>query len=338
VEARGAQPQRSWREVRAVLESAPLPSPVRDAASRAFGGLAEAEAGAHGVGIDEVRFHEVGAADSIVDVVGVCAGLHALGVERVTSSPVALGSGSVACAHGTLPVPAPATARLLAGIPVVAGEAGGELTTPTGAALLRALTAGFGPVPPMTLLAAGYGLGSREIAAPNVAVLLLGDAEEEPQPSEERVVLLETNVDHISAEHLAYAAERLRDAGALDVWQTPAAMKKGRLGAVLAALARSGEAAALAALLARETGTLGVRVGHVRRRVEARESRAVRTSLGEVRVKTAGGRVRPEHDDVAEIALRTGMPYDEAERLLSEEARRELSREGGGGTEREDGE
>ncbi len=318
---------RHWSDIRALLESAALDAPVRDGALRAFTLLAEAEARVHGCAVGDVHFHEVGAADTIVDIVGVAAGLNALGIERLVCTHVALGSGTVNTSHGMLPVPAPATAALLEGVPAYGGDIASELTTPTGAALLRAFVDEYGAMPEMTVRASGAGAGTRDIGVPNIARILLGDA---PQPAAadpgtEDVVVLESNVDHLSAEHLAYAAERLLDAGALDVWQTPIVMKKGRAAVALSVLATPDSAASLAARIMGETGSLGVRVVPVRRHIAERDVVEVETSLGRVRVKTwqIGERsgVRAEFDDVARIATESDRPAAEIAALLADEAR-----------------
>lgn len=328
----GRQPaHRHWREIRTALETADLPEPVRECSLAAFAALAEAEAQAHGCEIEDVHFHEVGAIDSIVDIVGTCAAVHALGIERLVASHVATGWGSVETSHGTLPVPAPATARLLLGVPVVAGEAmpdgsaPGELTTPTGAALLKALTSGYGPSPAMIPLHAGYGAGSREIGRPNVCALLLGDPQSAPvEMTPEEVTLLETNVDHLSPEALSFAAEQLIAEGAMDVWVTPIVMKKSRAASTLSVLCANSEAERFASRIAALTGTLGVRVTAQPRLVALRAVSEIVTPWGEVRVKVGAGRMRPEHDDIARIATETGRPYDEVARTLTRLAHEQL--------------
>ena len=311
VRAEGQPHSRAWADIRAQLESAALPEPVRERALSAFRVLAEAEAAVHGSTVDRVHFHEVGAIDSIADIVGVCAGVHALGIERLIVSAVAVGSGTVETSHGTLPVPAPATATLLEGVPVFAGPATGELTTPTGAALLCALADGFGPMPALTVLGSGYGAGTRDIGCPNVCRLLLGEsaAQEPTLTGGQPVVVLETNIDHLASEELAFAAEELLSAGALDVWQTPIVMKKGRSAVMLSVLALADETAALSARMVELTGSLGVRVVPMQRFVADREVVEVATPWGPARVKTGAGRVRPEHEDVARIAREHGLSY-----------------------------
>ena len=316
--------QRHWSDIRALLEGSALPDPVRRDALAVFGELATAEATAHGVDIERVHFHEVGAIDSIADVVGVCAGMHAVGIDRLTVSPVATGWGTIETSHGLLPVPAPATAALLIGIPIVPGPAETELTTPTGAALVRVLASGFGPMPAMRSTAHGYGAGTRDIATPNVCRLTIGEPLEDAAGALERVALLETNIDHLSAEQLAFAAEELLGEGALDVWQTPIVMKKGRSAVMLSVLVPEPDGDTFAAHVIELTGSLGVRREMLERTIAGRESRTVESPWGPARVKVGAGRVRPEHDDVARIARDHGLPYravaEEIERIARAES------------------
>jgi uncharacterized protein (TIGR00299 family) protein len=279
---------------------------VRQHALATFEAIAVAEAAAHGTDVERVHFHEVGALDSIADVVGVCAGVDALGITALTATPVAVGSGTVTTSHGVLPVPAPATARLLEGIPTTPGETAGELTTPTGAALVRVLVSGYGPAPAMVVRASGYGAGTRDIGMPNVCRLLLGDATATEATS---VALLETNIDHLPAEELAFVAQTLLDEGALDAWQTPIVMKKGRSAVMLSVLVPASDAVALSERIIELTGSLGVRRELLERTVATRESRVVETPWGPAHVKIAAGRVRPEHDDIARIASAHNLPY-----------------------------
>ncbi len=337
-------PSRTWRDIRAMIERAELPGPVARHALAVFELLAEAEARVHGTTPDEVHFHEVGAIDSIADVVGACAAFADLGVTRLVCSTVAVGSGTVRTAHGTLPVPAPATALLLEGVPVAAGETTGEATTPTGAALVRVLAHSFGPLPAMVPSAIGHGAGTRETPGmPNVARLIVGDpldapaatgADSDGGPALEPVTELVTTVDHLSAEHLANAAARLLAAGALDVWQAPVTMKKGRAGVALTVLAHPGAEERLAALTLELTGSLGVRARRQVRYVAPRACAEVDTSLGRVRVKVAGAgaarRVRAEYDDLAAIASREDLPVDRVARIVEAEAERRLDAEPAG--------
>lgn len=300
---------RHWPDVRATLQTAVLPDPVRRDALAVFEALARAEASAHGTDVERVHFHEVGSLDSIADVVGVCAGIHALGIDTLFASPIATGSGTVATSHGILPVPAPATATLLIGIPTVPGPAETELTTPTGAALVRVLARGFGPAPSMRATAHGYGAGTQDIRTPNVCRLTLGEPPAAAAEPAGHVILLETNIDHLPAEELAFVAEELLGDGALDVWQTPIVMKKGRSAVMLSVLAPEDDADAFAQRIIALTGSLGVRRELLERTVAGRESRIVDSPWGAARVKVGAGRVRPEHDDVARIAREHGLPY-----------------------------
>ena len=311
-----AQEARSWADIQALLEGSSLSAEVCDQALRVFSALADAEAAVHGVAADRVHFHEVGAVDSIADIVGVCAGLAALGIEELVCSPIAVGSGSVQTAHGLLPVPAPATARLLVGVPVYAGDSTGELTTPTGAALATILSARYGAMPTMTVTAVGHGAGARETAVANVARLVIGRAPDRSAVpftpaaeldtlgiSRDRVVVLRAVVDHVSAEHLAFALERLLEAGARDAWLTGVVMKKGRPGFEITVLCDVAEGSHLAAELIRHTGTLGVRIEETDRLIAQRSESVVATALGAVRVKQGpGSTMRPEHDDCARLA------------------------------------
>ncbi len=332
-------PHRSWASLRELLLSAEVPEAVRDRATRVFERLAAAEARVHGVTVDEVCFHEVGATDSIVDVLGVCLGLELLGIRRLVVTPVAVGSGAVQTAHSTLPVPAPATAVLLQGVPVEPGRAPGELTTPTGAALVATLADGFGPVPAMTPLSVGHGAGTRELdGAANVARLIVGRPGGGAEPSsdsrpgsdataEESVVLLETTIDHLSPEAVAFAADELARLGALDVWTSPATMKKRRLGVVLSALVRPADAAVFTRRMHHLTGSLGVRRLEMVRSIAPRATRTVETRFGAISVKSGAGRVRPEADDVARIARESGEAFDTVERELAVAAREALQSE-----------
>ncbi len=336
VEAPGAStaapPHRTWATIRAMLEGAALPAPVRARALTAFGELALAEARVHGVVADDVHFHEVGALDSIADIVGVSAGIEALGIESISASVVAVGSGTIETSHGTLSVPAPATAELLTGVPTVHGpqlsgapepggaRAAGELTTPTGAALLRACVSSYGTWPPMTPLASGYGAGTRDIGVPNVCRIVLGRPAPQPEAlAEEAVTLLETNLDHLSPEAVAVAAEQLLGEGALDVWTSPIVMKKGRSALILSLLVSPERVETFAERVVALTGTLGVRRRDFTRLVAPRECLVLETDYGPVRFKRGGGRLRPEADEVARIAAAEGRSYSDVEHELERE-------------------
>jgi uncharacterized protein (TIGR00299 family) protein len=299
-----------------------LPERARERAHAAFAALAAAEAAVHGVSPEEVHFHEVGALDAIGDVCGIALALESLAVDELACSPLPVPRGLVGSAHGRLPLPAPATLELLRGAPLHGVDLDVELVTPTGAAVVAALASEFGPLPAMRLEAVGYGAGTRELAdRPNVVRVLIGERDRghgERAGGAERgeALLIETNLDDLSPELVPDAAERCFAAGALDVWVSPAQMKKGRPGFVLAALARPADERAVAEAILRETTALGVRVSPVRRWELERRSVTVAVDGEPVRVKLgilAGEPVNaaPEHDDCAAVARRTGRPVME---------------------------
>lgn len=322
VEVAREQPHRHLAQVLAIFEAADLPEAVRRRAADVFTALAEAEAAVHGADIQSVHFHEVGAADALIDVAGVCLGLHDLGVEAVYASAIPLGRGSVRAAHGVIPVPAPATARLLAGVPVEMPDIHAELATPTGAALLVRLVERWGHCPPFHVEAQGIGAGRRDLAEqPNVLRIFLGEsASGAPDPAANRggvarrqVVLLETAIDDAPPQHLAPLLPRLLEAGALDAFLTAIVMKKGRPALLLTCIAEVGREAALARLILEQTPTLGVRVRREERFELARRECTVETEYGPVRAKVAllpdgGERLMPEFESLAAVADRAGLP------------------------------
>jgi uncharacterized protein (TIGR00299 family) protein len=297
---------RTWGTIRELLVAASLPPRVHDRAHAAFAALAAVEADLHRTAPEAVHFHEVGALDAIVDVVGTCAALEVLGIEEVACSPVATGHGTTAAAHGRLPVPAPATARLLAGVPVVGVDVAFELATPTGAALVATLSRSFGPVPPMTVAASGFGAGRRDLEGrPNVVQVLVGTSAD---VGREHLILVETNVDDVTGEVLAHAVSRLLEVGALDAWATPIVMKKGRPAHTVSALSRPADADAVVAVLAAETGSLGVRRSPVERDAAERATAIVDVDGFAIRVKVTAGRAKAEFDDAAAAAAALGRP------------------------------
>ena len=274
---------RSLAAIRGLIGGAALAPAVKDFALRAFELLGAAEARIHNVPVDEIHFHEVGSVDAIVDIVAAGAGIQYLNVDAWHCSPVNVGGGMVRCAHGVFPVPAPATADLLRGVPTYSAEVQKELVTPTGAALLKALAPGFGPQPAMVADAIGYGAGTRNPPGfPNVLRLSLGRASAGEQES---VSVLETAIDDLSPQVLAYVCEQALAAGALDVMQTPVVMKKGRAATLLTVLCEHDKASALERLLLAETTTLGIRVRRDRRVCLERSHVAVVTAYGEIRIK-----------------------------------------------------
>lgn len=333
------QQHRHLPDILTLIDAARLSPDVAQRASRVFTRLAEAEAAVHGVAVEKIHFHEVGAADAIVDIVGACAGVEALGLESITCSPLPTGSGTVQCEHGTLPVPAPATAELLRGVPLAACDEPGELTTPTAAALLTTLAASFGPMPPMQITSIGYGAGTRENRSrPNVLRLLIGNQASTSGDQEDRVVVLETQVDDTTGQTVAFAIARLLEAGALDAFALPIVMKKGRPGQLLTALCPREAVPALVAILFRETTTFGIRQSECLRHKLAREQVAVQTRFGPIRVKVGrrGGQVvqaAPEFDDCAAAARENRVPL----RTVQDAALRVWTEQHGGEHNRRDG-
>ncbi len=320
------QPRRTLRDVESVVAAGSLPPLVQEQALAVFRRLAQAEAAVHGTAVDEVHFHEVGAVDAIVDVVGVVLALHLLGVEpgALFSSGLPTGSGWVRGEHGRLPVPAPATLELLrlAGAPTrrpPSDDPSGELTTPTGAALLTTLATFQEPVFDR-IEQVGYGFGTREAPWPNAVRVWLGQVPSQPALARDTVVQIETNLDDATPEQLGFAMERLLEAGALDVAFSPLQMKKNRPGVLVAVLAREPDASRLAELLLLHTPALGARVQTLHRLVAARSERTVETPWGPVRVKLKhlGDRAlaAPEYEDCAALARSAGVPlqsvYDAA--------------------------
>ncbi|MFH1058767.1 MAG: LarC family nickel insertion protein [Pseudomonadota bacterium] len=300
---------RGLGEVKAIL--AGLPPEVGGPAVRVFERLAAAEGRVHGIPANEVHFHEVGALDAIVDITAFCAGVAWLGVERIVCSPLPLGRGFVDCAHGRIPLPAPAVVELLAGAPVVAWPEEVETVTPTGAALVSTLAAGFGPLPALRVSGQGFGGGSRPSrGAPNVVRLILGETAEETAQAE-IVTEIVCHIDDMSPEDWPVVSQRLLDAGALDVACAPLLMKKGRPGLMAIALARPQEAEDLAALMLAQTTSLGVRLRRCERRILPRDQVTVATPWGPAKVKRArvgeAWRLHPEAEDVARICRETGL-------------------------------
>ncbi len=316
VSAAGTQPHRHLRHLEAMIDAGELPEAVRERARAVFRRLAEAEATVHGSTIEQVHFHEVGAVDALVDVVGTVLGLAALGVERVYASALPLGNGTVDCEHGRMPVPAPATALLVRGVPLAPTAVQAELVTPTGAALLATLVDAWGPPPVYTLERVGMGAGGRDLAEqPNVLRLMVGRAGEAGL-GRRTVAVLETALDDESPQVVGALLPRLLAAGALDAMVVPTLMKKGRPGMWVVVIAEPADADALARMLLTETGTLGVRVRHEERVELARRGVEVATRFGAVALKVAtlpdgAERAVPEFESVRAAAERAGRPWRE---------------------------
>ena len=276
-------------------------------ASTVFQRLGEAEAAVHGIPIEKIHFHEVGAIDSIADIVGACVALDLLGIDEIHASAINVGSGTVKAEHGVLPVPAPATAALLAGKPIYSRGPEVELTTPTGAAIIAALAAGVGRLPAMTISSIGYGAGDRDFKdQPNVLRVLMGESASAPEST--MVSVIEANIDDSSPQILGYALEKLMEAGALDASLSPLQMKKNRPGSLLRAIARPEDQERLAQIIFAETSTLGLRIYAAERRVQERSIVEVDTPFGTVKMKVSGHGFAPEYEDCRAIAERTGTP------------------------------
>lgn len=293
-------------DITALIRKSGIEAEAKEQALAVFTRLARCEGKIHRMPYDRVHFHEVGAVDAIVDIVGAVVGLGLLGVEKVYASPLSLGTGTVHAAHGVLPVPAPATLELAKGYPVVRTQIPAELTTPTGAALITTLTGGYTPVPPCTVSRIGYGAGSRDLEqVPNLLRLELGDTAGTGF-EEDEAYMIETNLDNMNPELFGYVTEKLLEEGAKDVYLTATQMKKGRPGTLLSVLAAPGHLHPLAETILRETSTLGVRYFPVKRKKLKRQVVRFKSSLGTVRVKQAWyqgtGRSAPEYEDCARIA------------------------------------
>lgn len=307
---------RSLGTILQLIDQASLPPRVADRARRIFRRLGEAEARVHDVPIENVHFHEVGAVDAIVDIVGACIGFELLGVEEFSCSALNLGEGRVETQHGILPVPAPATAELLRGAPAYSSGIQRELVTPTGAAIASTLASRFGALPPMTVAAIGYGAGAAELPGqPNVLRLFIGESAVQGagEPWDDAIVVLEANLDDMNPQIYGYFVERALQAGALDVFATAVQMKKNRPGQLVTLLCEAAAVDRLTDLIFRETTTIGVRSYTARRRTLQRESIPVETPLGRIRMKVSrlNGHVlnvAPEYEDCQRVAAEHGVP------------------------------
>ena len=294
-----------------------LPQKVKEDILAVYGLIAQAESHAHGAPVSEIHFHEVGTLDAVADVTAVCMLMHELAPERVVCSPVHVGSGQVRCAHGILPVPAPATAYILEGAPTYGGEIQGELCTPTGAALLRHFAGEFGPAPVMRVEKTGYGMGTKDFEAMNAVRVMLGESRETGDQAAE----LSCNLDDMTPEAVAFAAERLMEAGALDVFTTAIGMKKGRPGVLLTCLCRPEDRETMAGLMFAHTTTLGIREKLCGRYTLRREERTAATPYGDVRIKESRGwgveRIKAEYEDLARIARENNLTLSQAAESIS---------------------
>ncbi len=325
VKTEDQQRHRPLSAILQILRDSNLASPVRDRASAIFQKLGEAEARVHDLPIEKIHFHEVGAVDAMVDIVGACIGFHALAIEKFACSPLNVGGGTVKMAHGVLPVPAPATANLLQGKPTYSNGVQRELVTPTGAAIVATLCDSFGPQPPMRVSAIGYGAGAAELEGqPNVLRIMIGETAGKVVPGyDQEITVIEANLDDMNPQIYGYFQEKALAAGALDVFTTPVQMKKNRPGTLLTVLSQSADTQALMSLIFAETTTFGVRSYSAQRRVLPRESVKVNTSFGEVRIKLSrvNGRIlhaSPEYDDCRKLAEEKNVPL---QRVINEALR-----------------
>lgn len=321
----------SMHQIGHILEKLPIPQSVREHAISVYDLIARAESSAHGVPVSEIHFHEVGTMDAVADITAVCMLMEKLAPDEVIVSPIHVGSGQVMCAHGTLPVPAPATAHILRGVPIYGGSIKGELCTPTGAALLRHFATQFGDMPVMQVEKIGYGMGTKDFAAANCVRTMLGEtltasaADTTDLPgtpkTTETVWELQCQVDDMTAEMIGFAAERLLDGGALDVFTVPAGMKKSRPGTLLSVLCREQEKEAILSLLFQHTTTLGIRETRQNRYYLKRTVETRNTPYGPVREKISTGygvtRSKLEYEDLARIAGKNGMSIEELKSRLN---------------------
>ena len=350
---------RSAAEIVRIVEDSSLDEDVKRTSAAILLTLAGVEARIHNASVDTIHLHEVGGLDAIVDVVSSVAGLKLLGVDEVRASRIHVGTGFVECAHGTIPVPAPATLALLEGVPVVSRGIEAELATPTGVAIVRTLAAGggelledtelgtgnggrlriggFGPMPAMRVETTGYGAGSRDLPIPNLLRVTIGQADSVYEADE--VTLIETNIDDMSPEIIGYVCELLLSQGALDVYTTSVFMKKNRPGTLLSVLARPAEENSVVATLFKETTTLGVRMGRLRRQKLARETVEVDTRFGSATVKVSRrdgliANVAPEYESVRKIAVQRGIPLRDVYDEVTRAAKDALDDDGGDGQSR----
>jgi pyridinium-3,5-bisthiocarboxylic acid mononucleotide nickel chelatase len=315
---------RSWKQIRGLIKRSQLDPAVKSTSSEIFAVLAAAEAKIHGVPIDQVHFHEVGATDSVVDIVAAAVGVRELAIEAFYFSVIPLGHGMISSAHGLLPAPGPATLELLRGLPVVGSDADSETVTPTGAAIVRTLGKTFARPPAMTIEKIGYGAGKREFAErPNLFRIILGRADS--SASLEEMLVIETNIDDMNPQLFDHVMERLFAAGARDVFLAPIQMKKNRPATLLSVIAEPRHRQKLSEIIFKETSTLGLRYHVVSRMILKREMKKVKTRFGEVTVKIieqldGSRRVVPEYDDLKRIARLKNIPL----KLLHDEVARKL--------------
>ena len=306
----------SMAEIESIVKAMPVSEKVKKDVMSVYMIIAGAESAAHGVPVSKIHFHEVGMMDAIADVTGVCILMEKLAVERVVASPVHVGCGHVRCAHGLMPVPAPATARILEGIPIYGGTIRGELCTPTGAALLKYFVNQFGDMPVMRIAKTGYGMGTKDFDAVNCVRIMLGETDEKGTD----IVELSCNLDDMTPERISFCMERLFDAGALDVYTVPVVMKKSRLGTMLCVMCDAKLREDMIRLIFKHTTTIGVRENISHRYTLNRKISMVNTPYGELRVKNSEGfgvqRAKYEYEDLARVAKGISESIEKVEKNL----------------------
>jgi uncharacterized protein (TIGR00299 family) protein len=316
---------RSLSVILEIFDKSQLSEQVKKNAAAIFRKLGEAEASVHDVPLEKIHFHEVGAVDAIIDIVGACIGFESLGIQKFACSALNVGGGTAKMAHGVLPVPAPATARLLQGRPTYSNGVQRELVTPTGAAIVSTLCDTFGPQPAMSVSAIGYGAGSADLEGqPNVVRIMIGEAAEKNVPGfDEEISVIEANLDDMNPQIYGYLQEKALAAGALDIYTTPVQMKKNRPGTLLTILSKPSDTNALMSMIFAETTSLGVRTYRAQRRILPRESVSVHTQYGDVRIKLSrvNGHIQhiaPEFEDCRKLAVENNVPL---QRVISDALR-----------------
>ncbi len=322
VSSSGKEVPRSLSQILKIIESSDLKNSIKETAISVFKNIASVEAKIHGKDIEDIHFHEIGAVDSIIDIVGAAIAVDILSLQRINASRINLGEGFVNTGHGLLPVPAPATAALLVGVPVYSSGIQAELTTPTGAALISHLAHDFGAMPEMKVSSIGYGAGAKDLSIPNLLRVFIGEMA--LNPAYERIVSLETNIDDMNPEFYQYISDKLLHSGAVDVYTTPIMMKKSRPAVQLSVLAAEENKDRLLDLIFRETTTAGVRINRMERKVLERSIRRVDTQYGAIGIKVliSDGRittVSPEYEDCRDLAQKHGVPL----KLVYEAAKKE---------------
>ena len=308
----------SLHDIEHIISHLHLPKKTEQDVLAVYNLIAEAESHAHGVSVSEIHFHEVGTMDAVADITAVCLLMAEIAPQKVVVSPVHVGSGQVRCAHGILPVPAPATAYILKNVPIYGGKINGELCTPTGAALLKHFAAEFGDMPAMKTQAIGYGMGKKDFEAANCVRAMLGDTEDKTDAVSE----LSCNVDDMTAEDIGFAIERLLEGGALDVYTVPIGMKKSRPATLISVMCREQDREKMLELIFKHTTTIGVRETVAKRYVMDRSAQVLNTPYGEVRKKQSSGygasRCKYEYEDIARIAREKNISIDEVKKLIED--------------------